>query len=168
MRIDHLGLIPAHAGKTISSWSFLLDEAAHPRSRGENAIMTVISGALTGSSPLTRGKLGERVGGVLCGRLIPAHAGKTPPMRRPTSPLGAHPRSRGENQAPRRPPRRWAGSSPLTRGKPVGTAQIADASGLIPAHAGKTMPVKFSRTAVQAHPRSRGENLIGDRRLVGH
>ena len=35
-RFDSLGLIPAHAGKTMRSWIVVADEGAHPRSRGEN------------------------------------------------------------------------------------------------------------------------------------
>ena len=49
--------------------------------------------------------------------LIPAHAGKTSVPRLASSPMTAHPRSRGENSS-----RSWSrpgtmGSSPLTRGK---------------------------------------------------
>ena len=57
----------------------------------------VYLGTAGGSSPLTRGKLGNLLGAVATVRLIPAHAGKTPllgPIR--TAPT-AHPRSRGEN-----------------------------------------------------------------------
>ena len=51
------------------------------------------------------------------------------------------------------------GSSPLTRGKPLnhGLQRLVD--GLIPAHAGKTIPLMLSRRSMRAHPRSRGENL---------
>ena len=31
-----LGLIPAHAGKTVTRWSRTMTTSAHPRSRGEN------------------------------------------------------------------------------------------------------------------------------------
>ena len=50
---------------------------AHPRSRGENHSVVLSGGHGGGSSPLTRGKLGD--GGVLLchAGLIPAHAGKT-------------------------------------------------------------------------------------------
>ena len=50
------------------------------------------------------------------------------------------------------------GSSPLTRGKPTREPDWDTAGGLIPAHAGKTLPPGPSRTAPTAHPRSRGEN----------
>ena len=53
------GLIPAHAGKTLTP-----------------AGQLVIDG---GSSPLTRGKPSRVIWSVMCVRLIPAHAGKTRP-----------------------------------------------------------------------------------------
>ena len=72
-----LGLIPAHAGKTIwhvvSSPSF----PAHPRSRGENGPGIPSISRPPGSSPLTRGKRSARAGLRSWRRLIPAHAGKT-------------------------------------------------------------------------------------------
>ena len=60
LTLDGLGLIPAHAGKTRDLLPVFEDAGAHPRSRGENAA-GIASIALTqGSSPLTRGKLGDR------------------------------------------------------------------------------------------------------------
>ena len=49
-------LIPAHAGKTRSIRCMAFCGPAHPRSRGENIIMTKIKRLVSGSSPLTRGK----------------------------------------------------------------------------------------------------------------
>ena len=50
------GLIPAHAGKTITATLFPWVRRAHPRSRGENHAIVHLFTRLTGSSPLTRGK----------------------------------------------------------------------------------------------------------------
>ena len=50
------------------------------------------------------------------------------------------------------------GSSPLTRGKLVRASRRAAASGLIPAHAGKTTRFRRFARSIRAHPRSRGEN----------
>ena len=91
------GLIPAHAGKTMTRLAICVRRRAHPRSRGENTGCSGCFIARVGSSPLTRGKLprggtGRRVRG-----LIPAHAGKTTRKPPPTLKPGAHPRSRGEN-----------------------------------------------------------------------
>ena len=70
----------------------------------------------------------------------------------------AHPRSRGENSPPSRIDAGHAGSSPLTRGKPLTDAGGALKERLIPAHAGKTCFWSCPRAASRAHPRSRGEN----------
>ena len=91
-----------------------------------------------GSSPLTRGKLACRSPSHLLPRLIPAHAGKTPPRRPGRGWWGAHPRSRGEN----------------SDGREAGAAR----RGLIPAHAGKTDFLADGVREHRAHPRSRGEN----------
>ena len=113
-----IGLIPAHAGKTIVSVSKFIPVPAHPRSRGENPRSLADLGDRRGSSPLTRGKLepcGKRRPYV---RLIPAHAGKTS-------------RTSGGGVSVQ-------GSSPLTRGKRQAHDLDALGQGLIPAHAGKT------------------------------
>ena len=50
------------------------------------------------------------------------------------------------------------GSSPLTRGKRTDVEAARLAYRLIPAHAGKTVPISSVMVMVGAHPRSRGEN----------
>ena len=91
-------------------------------------------------------------------RLIPAHAGKTLAVGCQPVRLWAHPRSRGENNRERHTRSNCAGSSPLTRGKPVQLPRILEEAGLIPAHAGKTPTRARIVTWRWAHPRSRGEN----------
>ena len=111
-----------------------------------------------GSFPLTRGKPVERDGGGRGVGLIPAHAGKTPSRRSRTDPPRAHPRSRGENIVSLGLVGERSGSSPLTRGKlPVLSLQLPS-TGLIPAHAGKTVMTAPRVCSIAAHPRSRGEN----------
>ena len=71
------GLIPAHAGKTMTVTSSVSAAWAHPRSRGENQSSADTVTFVPGSSPLTRGKR-QRWRVPWCPwRLIPAHAGKT-------------------------------------------------------------------------------------------
>ena len=70
----------------------------------------------------------------------------------------AHPRSRGENVPSSSVKGNEAGSSPLTRGKPVVGGYGDLRSGLIPAHAGKTQHNGPVAVEARAHPRSRGEN----------
>ena len=72
-----------------------------------------------GSSPLTRGKLCDRVLDAGVHRLIPAHAGKTVTTLLQPCYGWAHPRSRGENRVLVGGDQGRAGSSPLTRGKPT-------------------------------------------------
>ena len=155
-----VGLIPAHAGKTLSRRCFRKCRRAHPRSRGENLVRRVCRRRVRGSSPLTRGKRIRPHQGKEAWRLIPAHAGKTRCGSVLAGWCGAHPRSRGENS-------RWSslrraryGSSPLTRGK-LGVGDVGDGGhGLIPAHAGKTRRASCRLATHWAHPRSRGENSV--------
>ena len=72
-----VGLIPAHAGKTTGVRRADQGDGAHPRSRGENAILLGVPFTTAGSSPLTRGKPSSRCAAPLTVGLIPAHAGKT-------------------------------------------------------------------------------------------
>ena len=112
-----LGLIPAHAGKTVTRWSRTMTTSAHPRSRGENASVPSSRRGMTGSSPLTRGKHDLTARKILRDRLIPAHAGKTGRQTAHQRNESAHPRSRGENHSRKERCNMGEGSSPLTRGK---------------------------------------------------
>ena len=150
-------LIPARAGKTPSPPSRRARSKAHPRSRGENAHLTRLNEAGTGSSPLARGKLACRSPSHLLPRLIPARAGKTRNNQSANSRGWAHPRSRGENAALTAGTGMKVGSSPLARGKPHGHPVRARRPGLIPARAGKTTPPALSPRLSTAHPRSRGK-----------
>lgn len=150
--------VPMRATKGCQCPSCRRQRRAHPRSRGENLPMEVIVPCSQGSSPLTRGKHGQSRRGSDRRRLIPAHAGKTPPMSCPPTSSGAHPRSRGENTTAALIGALVPGSSPLTRGKRRGRPCRTQRRGLIPAHAGKTGCQEGRKPAGAAHPRSRGEN----------
>ena len=151
-------LIPAHAGKTISSSRMYQNDAAHPRSRGENLSVRSPVASDSGSSPLTRGKPSHQARRNRGPGLIPAHAGKTRCLSRSTKCLRAHPRSRGENSSRLTFPSETIGSSPLTRGKRRCSYRGGESHGLIPAHAGKTHCLHPCSPTGTAHPRSRGEN----------
>ena len=155
------GLIPAHAGSTPRAAMCSSAARAHPRSRGEHLTCTLVSDEVQGSSPLTRGALcASKLHARLVG-LIPAHAGSTrgwslfaadwegssPLTRgaRPTPIRGcgrgwAHPRSRGEHLFTIRGDTAPKSSSPLTRGALIAYSCRMLAMGLIPAHAGSTIP----------------------------
>ena len=156
--LPHGRLIPAHAGKTPRPDPRGALAWAHPRSRGENHGVQSRIVNQTGSSPLTRGKRHALRPRIRDRGLIPAHAGKTRRTPQPRTRPGAHPRSRGENFRSVMREARAAGSSPLTRGKPVRAETRRAPTGLIPAHAGKTCDLGADRLRAGAHPRSRGEN----------
>ena len=90
-------LIPAHAGKTRGVRPPPRGRSAHPRSRGENGRTITGYRRRYGSSPLTRGKLDQRLHRRAPQGLIPAHAGKTTTFLVQVVRGSAHPRSRGEN-----------------------------------------------------------------------
>ena len=159
-----VGLIPAHAGKTLTHTAGGGRGWAHPRSRGENWKVRQRMRRTGGSSPLTRGKPPATTYEPAAPGLIPAHAGKTSTPTTRKRGRRAHPRSRGEN-APMNstcPP--GLGSSPLTRGKLRRLSESRSGIGLIPAHAGKTCPGNRSTRTTRAHPRSRGENVVLENR----
>ncbi len=70
-------IIPAHAGQTWASTSFVEVLPDHPRACGANAANCSPTCRTSGSSPHMRGKRAEH--GVLdaAHRIIPAHAGQT-------------------------------------------------------------------------------------------
>ena len=155
------GLIPAHAGKTTPTDRRPNGARAHPRSRGENANRRLERKGHLGSSPLTRGKRPPPTDAPTERGLIPAHAGKTQTVVSSVRATWAHPRSRGENEAIEASDATNKGSSPLTRGKLSSIFLSVRRGRLIPAHAGKTHRTGLAGSWLSAHPRSRGENLIG-------
>ena len=155
-----LGLIPAHAGKTYLILLRIVPRQAHPRSRGENKFPGERREYGYGSSPLTRGKRHPLRPRLRDRGLIPAHAGKTEPSRGHAVTTAAHPRSRGENINLVVSALSGWGSSPLTRGKRNGRDGGSRRTGLIPAHAGKTLLEVTEKDTIGAHPRSRGENFL--------
>ena len=134
----HPGLIPACAGKTLTSTCLTSSLRAHPRVCGENPLLFIESFQHTGSSPRVRGKRrSSRPPRGLDG-LIPACAGKTWLAGKKRHEKGAHPRVCGENSfGATLDPRDW-GSSPRVRGKLHRQSGVDRDRRLIPACAGKT------------------------------
>ena len=152
-------LIPAHAGKTVARLSMFRVLGAHPRACGENTPAWALSRERAGSSPRMRGKQGL----VACWRprrgLIPAHAGKTFLLFVFVDCIPAHPRACGENDNEIESAIREMGSSPRMRGKLLAIELPTDRTGLIPAHAGKTLIRGEYLPNGGAHPRACGENV---------
>ena len=152
-----LRIIPAYAGKRIFNPGTVDLKWDHPRIRGEKLSWTVRGVMHSGSSPHTRGKVGQA--GLLLPfrRIIPAYAGKS--LRRKFFfVMGKdHPRIRGEKCVPTHIQTAHEGSSPHTRGKvrasPRETFQIR----IIPAYAGKSEKPGIFTAVKKDHPRIRGE-----------
>ena len=151
------GLIPAHAGST--KWAEFSTGVgrAHPRSRGEHSCSDARRRVRHGSSPLTRGAPSQSLTGTYRTRLIPAHAGSTACAHWRAKRSRAHPRSRGEHWENVIAPVFGLGSSPLTRGARNGAGGLRAFPGLIPAHAGSTLPKdSIRRRASGSSPLTRG------------
>ena len=109
-------LIPARAGNIDNSRSHPFSQSAHPRSRGEHALVFFLTWSVSGSSPLARGTLDGCLGLCEAWRLIPARAGNIGARPQTRFALAAHPRSRGEHYTGAVAARYPGGSSPLARG----------------------------------------------------
>ena len=134
---------------------------AHPRSRGEHFPFHFCSLRSQGSSPLTRGAQVAVCFFYVVFGLIPAHAGSTLDVKWEVEVGRAHPRSRGEHEGCSSATASRMGSSPLTRGALHLLGRHARDFGLIPAHAGSTLLGLPNFHSHKAHPRSRGEHVLG-------
>ncbi len=151
-----LGLIPAYAGRTGQRRVWIADSGAHPRLRGADSAKCDGLTRIRGSSPLTRGGLASvslRSGPL---RLIPAYAGRTTPSGAAPANHWAHPRLRGADRQLGHASAAMTGSSPLTRGGPGVWCEFVAHLRLIPAYAGRTIPIGVRCGAKWAHPRLRG------------
>ena len=131
-------IIPAYAGSTsvmvpVATWV-----PDHPRIRGEHNMARSRSGSPRGSSPHTRGALGQLGIAYADVGIIPAYAGSTAFLIRISIELN--------------------GSSPHTRGAPTGPFRLRRHSGIIPAYAGSTPSNVCRYDSRQDHPRIRGEH----------
>ena len=99
--LDRLGyvadrFIPAYAGNSNSLLGLLAKPTVHPRLRGELALDLPESTGEFGSSPLTRGTLGESMTFESYVRFIPAYAGNSAVCTGLKRSPAVHPRLRGE------------------------------------------------------------------------
>ena len=90
--------------------------------------------------------------------IIPAYAGSTRRSWTARRTSWDHPRIRGEHGARSTSLHRNRGSSPHTRGAPMGTSAHTYLIGIIPAYAGSTRLQCLHEFIVRDHPRIRGEH----------
>ena len=157
-------IIPALAGNTSSDPLPHPRAPDHPRSRGEYLSTDSPSQFPPGSSPLSRGIPQRPSSRRSSAGIIPALAGNTEWFRRGELLYADHPRSRGEYSDLGGSAAEGRGSSPLSRGIPVGEGSGWHPHGIIPALAGNTAYTSPISRAGRDHPRSRGEYCIGVQR----
>ena len=153
-----VGIIPAHAGNTITRQPAQRAERDHPRACGEHQSTSRIAESFPGSSPRMRGtptgttRVRHRLG------IIPAHAGNTCTTPERASSAEDHPRACGEHSKHVSYFRFCGGSSPRMRGTPFAPLHDGTIPGIIPAHAGNTTQRTILLTAIRDHPRACGEH----------
>ena len=110
-----------------------------------------------GSSPHTRGAPPRTRPPPMPTRIIPAYAGSTRQDAVGDELPGDHPRIRGEHAATGPAESQGPGSSPHTRGAPLGVGDAGDESGIIPAYAGSTGRYYLAHSAPDgSSPHTRG------------
>ena len=152
------GIIPACAGSTRIVSSQFQRIWDHPRMCGEHPVSTPLGVMVAGSSPHVRGALigVKRVDGA--SGIIPACAGSTR-FCRPCRPCCRdHPRMCGEHYLCHTRYCAVPGSSPHVRGALRLHYPRVGSMGIIPACAGSTITVTFSKIDVRDHPRMCGEH----------
>ena len=173
------GIIPAHAGSTHRTVPSCRPGRDHPRARGEHSDADLLeclrpgssprmrgtnefyprSVFQVGSSPRTRGTLDHAFAFLGVGGIIPAHAGNTRRYSHVSETCWDHPRACGEHMPPSCSMLIVEGSSPHMRGTHRRTARAGRHVGIIPAHAGNTIPTSPFRCSCRDHPRACGEHI---------
>ena len=110
--------------------------SVHPRIRGERERVQVEYRRLVGSSPHTRGTPDIHRNQLLAERFIPAYAGNALPRPDGRRRRAVHPRIRGERSVAPNWRQYLTGSSPHTRGTPMGEDLQQFLRRFIPAYAG--------------------------------
>ena len=134
---------------------------AHPRSRGEHELTHRFDSRADRLIPAHAGSTGRSSAVAPSDRAHPRSRGEHLVGTGIIFRRGAHPRSRGEHQAVIGAISRIRGSSPLTRGALCSCGHSFSVTGLIPAHAGSTFITVVLAIWFGAHPRSRGEHVLG-------
>ena len=131
----------------------------HPRIRGVHHQVFLGVFLRVGSSPHTRGALLTGHGLSILVGIIPAYAGCTGPPCRGGARTWDHPRIRGVHCTTQKPAVSGVGSSPHTRGAPLGGGGERRGCRIIPAYAGCTVFSTMVMPSGRDHPRIRGVHL---------
>ena len=133
-----VGITPAYAGKSCSSWLRCSRCGDHPRVCGEKSAGQAWVHPARGSPPRMRGKDTLPLDGGAGLGITPAYAGKSKCFHAVLLNLGDHPRVCGEKSVSLKTTRWSLGSPPRVRGKAVQMGIRLVQPGITPAYAGKS------------------------------
>ena len=134
----YLKCIVTHAGKSAIRFYGDFSGKDPPRPCGEKLFFVIIIVIRIGSPPPMRGKGFEFTYRVVRIRITPAHAGKRSSASSCQTHHPDHPRPCGEKQIPSLIRCNAEGSPPPMRGKAAPYPVVVVATGITPAHAGKS------------------------------
>ena len=157
---QHGGIIPAHAGNTISYLRRFESHWDHPRACGEHERELAVVRFDAGSSPRMRGTPNLWKTSAGTSGIIPAHAGNTSTAASWISWTWDHPRACGEHLYSSTDVLRKSGSSPRMRGTLRLLERCLVDRGIIPAHAGNTPRRSHVAETCWDHPRACGEHFM--------
>ena len=149
--------IPAHAGNRSFTRCTSVPWQVHPRACGEQMIAWNTRSEVSGSSPRMRGTDSRIPRRSFRERFIPAHAGNRSIDRHFSMTKPVHPRACGEQALARAEFERGRGSSPRMRGTVTAASRDEIPDRFIPAHAGNSRLLCWSRKNRAVHPRACGE-----------
>ena len=153
-----VGSSPRMRGTLIVQRLYRFGCGDHPRACGEHKGGQSFDCRQQGSSPRMRGtQLTNRTATCTPG-IIPAHAGNTPSMRSSMARVRDHPRACGEHALDWESQDNPQESSPRMRGTQYVRVRHVGGDGIIPAHAGNTLPAATSEDMSRDHPRACGEH----------
>ena len=153
---NRCGIIPAHAGLTLTRRATCSLSRDHPRACGAHYRANIGFRGQKGSSPRMRGSRRDVDLAVARDRIIPAHAGLTGTMTWTIWRSRDHPRACGAHLTRCPTARRNTGSSPRMRGSRTRRRPVIEQQRIIPAHAGLTPSCIELGLRIWDHPRACG------------
>ena len=160
------GIIPAHAGLTLSPGNQFEIRRDHPRACGAHPTLSGEDWLVPGSSPRMRGSHGYETNSFHVPGIIPAHAGLTRYHVSSGQYRGDHPRACGAHLHRTKQICTLWGSSPRMRGSRGAGDEEETLQGIIPAHAGLTLLQQVKLFVARDHPRACGAHGVIMRKVI--
>ena len=158
--VEHTGITPAWAGKSILEYLLFCPELDHPRVGGEKFFGLSAARGSAGSPPRGRGKEQSPLHTLPLKRITPAWAGKSFYQNGGRAGRWDHPRVGGEKCPMCQWRRSLKGSPPHGRGKVINALLNCSQCGITPAWAGKSSESTTLSRWKTDHPRMGGEKGI--------